>query len=91
MIKDEKSQSEDFVSIGTFTVQECRKLLKELEDLGIPFDTVVDDSAIKKMDAATAGTGGTFGFGAGLEVFVHDSDKETAITIREKLGKKWIV
>ncbi len=91
MIRDEKSQSEDYVSIGTYSVRECRRLLEELEQFGIPFETLVDDSGIREMDVVTASTGGTFGAGTGLEVFVQKVDRESALEIRDKLATKWIV
>jgi len=45
----------EYEYIGTYAVPECRKLLTELENFKIEFETRVNDSEIKTMDAITAG------------------------------------
>ena len=81
----------DLVSVGVYDVHECRKIFRELSNLEIPFESRIEHSEIQKMDIPQAVTGGTFGRGAKLEVFVGQDDEQDVLELIHKVALKIIV
>lgn len=71
MEKGSDPRQEDFVYVGSFEPREARRVLMLLEGEKIDFKIEVDDSPLKEMNPAQAGSGGAFGGGSLVKIHLQ--------------------
>lgn len=71
MEESSDSRQEEFTYVGSFEAREARRVLMLLEGEGIKFRIEVDDSTLKKMNPAQAGSGGAFGGGSLVKIHLQ--------------------
>lgn len=85
---DADPEYDPYQLIGKFQTFEVDRLIERLEAESVDFQIEIDNEAITNMNVGTAGCGGTFGTGAGVNFYVHENDLEKARRIFEEFNPK---
>ena len=78
MDEEESSQDQPLISLGSFTVNESKRIAELLDKNNIPLEMELDESAIKNMHPVVARFGGTFGTGVQMTFYIREEDSERA-------------
>ena len=79
--------SEKYEHFGTYQNWEAKQLLNAFDQENIRFDFAEDAREMKNAGKFMAQSGGTFGAGVGLAIYVHPQDVERAVAVRGRIFK----
>jgi len=81
------TESENLISLGTFSTQDARLLLDALVAEDIPFSVEENSDAMRNMGVFAAANGGLCGHGCGVSICVKTEDEAKVSEIRSQVLK----